>query len=375
MNNSKSTSFKVYFNDEIHRVSIASATPTLSQVHDTIKSIFETKLSDSSSLIIQYIDDDNDKITVSTEQEWTEALHALQDANIKKIYVSEHKIQKAASCHAPMPKLWTPDVLIHISPPQRKDATRELAHKIAEGQNVDLPTESRLKQNLRLILHQLSLNFINSKEYGKAVNVLKAALQMFPTSHIDLYNLACTNALMGDKNEACQNLKRATENGYRNVTHIKRDSDLESIRDMPEYQEIVSVLQGKMRSIEVKARLPANFLSKVKSTLLEPQVKKEEIKEEEGKAVPVVEVKQEEKPQEVQQKQEVKPQEEIKVKVEAEKPQAEVEAEAPEDKYKEQKKQLIDMGFGEDMELLDALLIVEDGDVEAVAALMMGLDD
>jgi tetratricopeptide (TPR) repeat protein len=53
------------------------------------------------------------------------------------------------------------------------------------------------------------------------------------------YNLACSYALMGKKDEALETLKRALELGYSDREHLCNDSDLQSLRDDPRYQTLI----------------------------------------------------------------------------------------------------------------------------------------
>ena len=54
-----------------------------------------------------------------------------------------------------------------------------------------------------------------------------------------LYNAACVYARLGKASEAISYLKEAIEKGYSDFTHIKADYDLDCLRDIPEYQNLV----------------------------------------------------------------------------------------------------------------------------------------
>jgi len=47
------------------------------------------------------------------------------------------------------------------------------------------------------------------------------------------YNLACSFALVGDKTKSLTALRRAVRLGYSDFEHLKRDKDLEIIRNHP----------------------------------------------------------------------------------------------------------------------------------------------
>jgi C-terminal processing protease CtpA/Prc len=66
-----------------------------------------------------------------------------------------------------------------------------------------------------------------------------------------LYNLACGYSLLGRKDEAVSNLRKAVKAGFADVDHLGRDPDLDGIRAMPGFVEIV-------RGLEASARLWEN---------------------------------------------------------------------------------------------------------------------
>lgn len=68
------------------------------------------------------------------------------------------------------------------------------------------------------------------------------ALELSPDDPLMLYNACCFYALMGEKQLAIQSLKNAFSVGYGNYDWLKRDSDLDSIRNEPEF---IALLDGK----------------------------------------------------------------------------------------------------------------------------------
>jgi hypothetical protein len=54
-----------------------------------------------------------------------------------------------------------------------------------------------------------------------------------------LYNGACLFAQLGDVKLSVSTLKEAIEAGHQNFDWIKRDSDLDPIRNDPEYIELM----------------------------------------------------------------------------------------------------------------------------------------
>ena len=69
-----------------------------------------------------------------------------------------------------------------------------------------------------------------------------------------LYNAACIYARLGQKSEAIRYLRDAIKKGYRHITHIESDYDLDCLRDMPEYQELVTLQDSILVSEDIKSQ-------------------------------------------------------------------------------------------------------------------------
>ncbi len=65
------------------------------------------------------------------------------------------------------------------------------------------------------------------------------AVELNPTDPLMQYNVACFYAVIGEKKTAIQTLKSAFSAGYQDYEWTKRDSDLDSIRQEPEYIEFM----------------------------------------------------------------------------------------------------------------------------------------
>ena len=74
----------------------------------------------------------------------------------------------------------------------------------------------------------------------KALELDLRISKLRPQDDIAHYNLACSLALAGRKEEALKALKRAADLGYTDFRHMKKDPDLQSLREDPRFQAIVS---------------------------------------------------------------------------------------------------------------------------------------
>jgi len=86
--------------------------------------------------------------------------------------------------------------------------------------------------------------FLGSKAPAKAVLCYEIAVRASgydPARHrVMLYNLACAHARSGNVRMALDSLRQAVENGFSDKALLLKDTDLDAIRDTPEFREIVA---------------------------------------------------------------------------------------------------------------------------------------
>ncbi len=86
-------------------------------------------------------------------------------------------------------------------------------------------------------------NFIAAKEWTKAIASLEQALKELdpddPSVPITMYNLACANSMAKEKAAAVRWLGKALEKGFNEFGHIETDPDLDYIRGMKHYKELL----------------------------------------------------------------------------------------------------------------------------------------
>jgi len=89
---------------------------------------------------------------------------------------------------------------------------------------------------------QLANSLYQEKDYRDAIPAYEKALELragFPSNMA--YNIACSYALLGEKEKAMQWLERSFEMGFRNLEHARVDSDLVSLHGDPRFQRIVGL--------------------------------------------------------------------------------------------------------------------------------------
>jgi len=72
-----------------------------------------------------------------------------------------------------------------------------------------------------------------------AIAWLNKIIEQYPSSG-NYYEATCLYSLMNKPNEALANMEMAFENGYRDFVHISVDDDLDNIRKLPEYNNLIS---------------------------------------------------------------------------------------------------------------------------------------
>src|SRR5262249_15429467 len=87
------------------------------------------------------------------------------------------------------------------------------------------------------IFYSITLVRSGNIEEGKAKAA--RAIELSPNDPLMYYNVACFYANIGDKAMALKSLKDAFNSGYRFFEWIKKDPDLDSIRNEPEYIELM----------------------------------------------------------------------------------------------------------------------------------------
>lgn len=87
--------------------------------------------------------------------------------------------------------------------------------------------------------------FLKSKKIKEAEKIFTECGKKFPNEGATYWNWAMYYALQNDKSKAIENLKKAVKFGYQDLEWITTDVSIESIREEPEYKQIVEKLQKK----------------------------------------------------------------------------------------------------------------------------------
>jgi tetratricopeptide (TPR) repeat protein len=270
-------SVKLGLNDDLRRFSVESSAFTFSFLKEMIAKLYKSlSVEEVEQLQIRYQDNEMDWISVSSDEELAEAVHLLPNSNA----VLRLTIQKPAQQQFVQP----------FGHPfaGHPFAGHPFGHRFGEGRGRWAercgggmgrwgqkcgrrgPHEEREKQPAEgcegneasregcgfkkrgfgrgkyFFLQQQghALMMTGKPEMIKEARALfQQQLSIFehPTP---MYNLACCDALLGNTNEALEQLRKAIAAGFCDVNHIENDADLVSLRALPEYQALIAQLKA-----------------------------------------------------------------------------------------------------------------------------------
>jgi tetratricopeptide (TPR) repeat protein len=83
-----------------------------------------------------------------------------------------------------------------------------------------------------------------AQDADESIRHLQTAVALRPGDSNTLYNAACTYGVLGKKAEALETLKKAFAAGYGLRNWATKDSDLDCLRDDPEYRKLVGLSEG-----------------------------------------------------------------------------------------------------------------------------------
>eukprot|EP01119_Soliformovum_irregulare_P006840 TRINITY_DN19258_c0_g1_i1.p1 TRINITY_DN19258_c0_g1~~TRINITY_DN19258_c0_g1_i1.p1 ORF type:complete len:357 (-),score=109.04 TRINITY_DN19258_c0_g1_i1:134-1204(-) len=218
-------------------------------------------------LRVQYVDEDGDRITVSSDLEWKEALQFFEKENstIIRLYIKEGANPDRYFKDSPAPEV----VELYNKNGEEKQSmdVTELSISVPKGLERLFPDGKILPYNLpswlaaqniikvvslpnheaevdinvdRLVVavHDRGLLLLNEGKIAQGKEMFEICVSITPRAPLALYNLACAEALLGSSQDAIAHLRSAIDNGYENFAHMEKDSDLDSLRNLAEFQAL-----------------------------------------------------------------------------------------------------------------------------------------
>jgi len=139
-------------------------------------------------------------------------------------------------------KPYSEEPLMHLEMTYRRKGEFEVAKKIAE-EYVRIGEQKLLvNPDDTITLSRIAGVYAAQGKKEKALEAVEKIIQIDPEDGLAVYNSACVYARMNMKEEALKYLRIAFNIGYKNVRDwINTDPDFDSIRDEPEFKEIVGI--------------------------------------------------------------------------------------------------------------------------------------
>lgn len=88
-----------------------------------------------------------------------------------------------------------------------------------------------------------------------AIDWITKIIDYEPEDAGNYYDAACLYSLMGNPQKSVEFLHIAFELGYRDIIHVKRDRDLDSIRDLPEYKALIEKYEAESSTQKIEELL------------------------------------------------------------------------------------------------------------------------
>ena len=120
----------------------------------------------------------------------------------------------------------------------RKNDADEIRVRLTEVLRQQL---ERVPEDVRARILLASTLANRAQDGDEAISHLRTAVALRPGDPNTLYNAACTYGVLGKKLEALETVKKAFASGYGNAAWAAKDSDLDCLRDDPEFKKLVGL--------------------------------------------------------------------------------------------------------------------------------------
>ena len=122
-----------------------------------------------------------------------------------------------------------------------------------KGKNADIydaALAQRLLTDLRIKVTQEGSGYLQKGDFHRASLFFEIALRAGNEHPNLIYNLACVYSLAGNKKKALDYLRQAVKKGFNNRELIKKDTDLDLIRNEKEFKEIIQLIERSQNNVQ-----------------------------------------------------------------------------------------------------------------------------
>jgi len=139
-------------------------------------------------------------------------------------------------------------------PPDVADAAPAASRAVAEAEEPSLARRV-------LELNRRALELARAGRYAECAPLLEEAVELDPGNYVAWYNLGCVRCRLGELDAALECVRTALARGYSDFRHMERDSDLEALRKLPGYQDLLArnVEIQRTRAERIRAALRNRF--------------------------------------------------------------------------------------------------------------------
>lgn len=127
------------------------------------------------------------------------------------------------------------------------------------------PEEGRAEKLSRarkiLQLHRQTIELAKVGKFAQCEPLLKQILQLDATDATAWYNMACVHSRLGRLGQALQCLETSLTHGYADIRHMQRDPDMDPLRELPRYKQILARREEiqRRRADRIHAQLRKEF--------------------------------------------------------------------------------------------------------------------
>ena len=184
---------------------------------------------------------------------WVEAFSTMKPAvgvalailrNLALILEEGNDHARAAHLYSVCVMLAPEDVELVVSAGYNKRKSGQMEEAL-----VDLKWAVRLEPKDADLWYELGLTYAMMKNPRDARPILKKALRLNPAHFWAWYDLACLDALERNTEGAFRHLNKSVDCGFRNLEHLLKDDDLESIREDARWRQVVRRIRRRTTAL------------------------------------------------------------------------------------------------------------------------------
>ena len=133
--------------------------------------------------------------------------------------------------------------------------TENTPRKLSRKEQRDLDIEiqflegvvKRDRQNIDA-LQILGDDYTTRGRYEDGLQIDRRLARLCPDDPLVQYNLACSFSLTAEYRKAANALRKAIQYGYRDFDHLRRDTDLDPLRQQPAY----TAIEAEIKKLEAE---------------------------------------------------------------------------------------------------------------------------